>query len=105
MARYKMTVIFDVHDDEDRSELRRLQQEKKRNPEKFKARNLKDLIRGTPSEQKRKELESDPLTDASYFLRSVIDKLHEIGAFPYDKVRTPKCRTTCQIISCEKLKG
>lgn len=84
-----MTVVFDVHDDEDRSELMRLQQEKKRNPEKFKGRHLRESLRGTPSERRLKALETDPLTDESYFLRSVIDRLHEIDAFPYDRVQCP----------------
>jgi hypothetical protein len=104
MARYKMTVVFDVHDDEDRRELMRQQQEKKHNPEKFKGRNLRVFIGGTPSERRRGALETDPLTDESYFLRSVMDRLHEMRAFPYDQVQMPMYRTTYEIISCKRLK-
>jgi hypothetical protein len=102
MARYKMTVVFDVHDDEDRTGLSDLREqvliEKIGKP--FAAR----LLRPSENEKRLEAMEYDPLTHPGSFLRSVVDTLFEAGAFPYDNEQMPKYRTTCEIITCEKLK-
>ena len=83
MARYKMTVVFDVHDDEDRKQLEILRKTHKRRP----------FGRPTDKDRKLEELEHNPFVDD--FMRDIARRL---------KVDHFKFRTTYEITSFEKLK-
>jgi hypothetical protein len=86
MARYKMTVVFDVHDDEDRGKLRRLKARQQQRP--F----FRRLYNPTNEDERIKELEHNPLIDR--FLAELIKRLG---------IQDSKVRTTYEIISCDKL--
>jgi hypothetical protein len=90
MARYKMTAIFDVHEDENRLKMKKLSRDPAYTGNN---RKLADrILRPTDKEKDLQSLQHNPLHDD--FMPDIAERLHDNGG---------KFRTTYEITSWEKI--
>ena len=97
MARYKMTVVFDVHDDEDRTEYEKMKRKRTTSD------NARAMTDPTEEDLRFRQLRHNPFYDE--FMQEIIRRLNaDIGdgvkqsGYPMGSIRT-----TYEIVSFDKL--